>query len=494
MTPFIVILTIAAYFAMFFGVGYLSSRHTDNAAFFTAGRRVPWIIVAIATISAPISGVTFISVPGMVAAKGHTYLQMALGFVVGYAAIAYVLVPLFYKRNLVSIYGYLGQRFGASTYGTGAWFFFVSKMLGAAVRFFVVCVVLQTLVFGPLGVPFGLNVALTVGLIWLCTFQGGVKSIIWTDVVKSICLISSVVLCIWFIARSLGTGMEGIVSTVRGHATSRIFNFSDPASATYFWKQFVAGIFMVIAMTGLDQDMMQRTLACRDIRQCRKNMITSSLMQFVIIALFLMLGTLLVIYIENVPSLSLPAKSDEIFSLVATHPTLPVAVGVLFVLGLISVSYSAAGSALVSLTTSFTIDVLGWHDIDEATLARRRKRVHLGMAVVMALLIVVFFHVSDDDAISTVYTLASYTYGPILGLFIFGMASDRPVADRLVPVVCVAAPAICWLTRYTLHMRYGYEMSFELLLLNALLTIIGLRILAVPAIRRHHDTAALQSE
>ena len=478
-TPLVVILAIAAYFIMFFAVSHLSGRRSDNAAFFNAGRRVPWLIVALATISAPISGVTFISVPGMVADKGASYMQMTFGFVIGYLVIAYILVPLFYRRNLISIYGYLGQRFGRGTYSTGAWFFFISKMLGAAVRFFVVCVVLQALVFKSMGIPFAANVIVTVGLIWGCTFRGGVKSIIWTDVIKSICLIASVGLCIWYISQSLtSTGIDPYTA-VTNHPSSRIFFFDNPSEGTYFWKQFIAGIFMVVAMTGLDQDMMQRNLACADITQCRKNMVSASLMQLIIIGMFLLLGTMLLLYIENTPTLHMPDKPDEIFSLVATHGGLPVAVGILFIIGLISVSYSAAASALVSLTTSFTVDILGWQKMEEHTLSRRRKAIHLAMAAIMAVIIVVFFHVSDDDAISTVYVLASYTYGPILGLFAFGMLSKLPVADRYVPAVCIAAPAICWLVKEWLGRAYSYQMSFELLLLNAALTIAGLWIIAV---------------
>ena len=436
-TPLVVILAIAAYFIMFFAVSHLSGRRSDNAAFFNAGRRVPWLIVALATISAPISGVTF--------------MQMTFGFVIGYLVIAYILVPLFYRRNLISIYGYLGQRFGRGTYSTGAWFFFISKMLGAAVRFFVVCVVLQALVFKPMGIPFAANVIVTVGLIWGCTFRGGVKSIIWTDVIKSICLIASVGLCIWYISQSLtSTGIDPYTA-VTNHPSSRIFFFDNPSEGTYFWKQFIAGIFMVSA----------------------------SLMQLIIIGMFLLLGTMLLLYIENTPTLHMPDKPDEIFSLVATHGGLPVAVGILFIIGLISVSYSAAASALVSLTTSFTVDILGWQKMEEHTLSRRRKAIHLAMAAIMAVIIVVFFHVSDDDAISTVYVLASYTYGPILGLFAFGMLSKLPVADRYVPAVCIAAPAICWLVKEWLGRAYSYQMSFELLLLNAALTIAGLWIIAV---------------
>ncbi|WP_301702575.1 sodium:solute symporter [uncultured Muribaculum sp.] len=477
MTPTIVIITVLAYFAVLFGVSHLTSRNSDNAAFFNGNRRAPWPLVAFAMVGAAISGVTFISVPGMVVDKGYSYLQMVLGFIVGYWVIAFVLVPLFYKRNLLSIYGYLGERFGSSTYRTGAWFFFVSKMLGAAVRFFVVCIVLQTLVCDPLGIPFVVNVAVTIAIVWLYTFRGGVKTLIWTDTLKSFCLIMSVVLCIWFIAQNLDLSWAGVVDSIGRHGSSRIFYFDDPSRGVYFWKQFLAGVFMAIAINGLDQDMMQRNLACRDSRQSQKNMIVSGVMQFFVIALFLVLGTLLVIYVESTPSLSMPEKSDELFGLVAAHESLPVAVGVLFILGLVSAAYSAAGSALTSLTTSFTVDILDASGMEESRLARVRKWVHIAMSATMGLVIVVFYMISEEDAISAVYTLASYTYGPILGLFVFGMFTKRPVNDRLVPVVCIAAPCLCWLVKYFLNESFGYEMSFELLIFNALLTAVGLSLL-----------------
>lgn len=256
MSPLTVLITVAVYFVLLFAVSQIASRRTDNAGFFTGNRRAPWPVVAIATVGAAISGVTFISVPGMVADKGYSYLQMVLGFIVGYWIIAFVLVPLFYKRNLISIYGYLGERFGLSTYRTGAWFFIVSKMLGASVRFFVVCIVLQSLVCEPLGIPFWVNVIVTVGIVWLYTFRGGVKSVIWTDLLKSFCLILSVVLCIGFIARNLDLDMAGVAGAISSHESSRVFFFDDPSKGIYFWKQFIAGIFMAIAINGLDQDMM----------------------------------------------------------------------------------------------------------------------------------------------------------------------------------------------------------------------------------------------
>lgn len=477
--PVIVILTIVGYFILLLAISYFASRGSDNKTFFTGNRRAPWPVVAFAMVGAAISGVTFISVPGMVVGKGYAYLQMVLGFIVGYMLIAFVLVPLFYRRNLISIYGYLEERFGRSTYRTGAWFFFISKMLGAAVRFFVVCAVLQLLVFGPLHIPFEFNVIVTIALIWLYTVQGGVKTLIWTDTLKSFCLIMSVVLCIYFVATNLGFSFGEMVSAISDHPTSRMFFFDNPREGTYFWKQFIAGVFMAIATNGLDQDMMQRNLACRDSRQSQKNMIVSGITQFFVIALFLLLGTLMVIFLDR-NGIALPEKTDDIFGMVATHSAMPAIVGILFILGLVAAAYSAAGSALTSLTTSFTVDILQAHKSkDEKRVTRTRKAVHVIMSVIMGGVIVAFYYLSDQDAISAVYTLASYTYGPILGLFVYGMFWRKPVHDRLVPLVCILAPCLSWLVQWGLRRMFDYETSFELLIINAIITIIGLRLLSI---------------
>lgn len=480
MTPITVIITIVCYFAVLLSIGYFASRGSDNNTFFSGGRQTPWPLVAFAMVGASISGVTFISVPGMVIGKGYAYLQMVLGFIVGYFAIAGVLIPLFYRHNLVSIYGYLEQRFGNATYKTGAWFFFISKMLGASVRFFVVCAVLQILVFQTLHIPFEFNVIITIALIWLYTAQGGVKSVIWTDVLKSFCLIMSVILCIFFIASNLDYSFSDITSAIANHESARIFFFDNPKEGTYFWKQFIAGVFMAIAINGLDQDMMQRCLACKDAWSSSKNMIVSGIMQFFVISLFLLLGTLLVIYINHTPGLEIPQKTDELFGLVAAHPTMPVVVGILFIIGLVAAAYSAAGSALTSLTTSFTVDVLdGEKKYDEGQLKKVRKAVHVAMSVLMGLVIIAFYYISEEDAISAVYTLASYTYGPILGLFVFGMTHRKPVDDQLVPAVCITAPILSWCLQWCLKHYFGYETSFELLLINATFTFIGLTILSL---------------
>ena len=477
-TTWIIIATIVGYFILLFLISWFATRKSDSKDALTGGNKAPWFIVAIAMIGAPISGVTFVSVPGMVLGKSFSYLQMALGFIVGYFVIAYVLIPLFYKRHLVSIYGYLEQRFGSSTHKSGAWFFFISKMLGAAVRFYVVCVTLQLLVFQPLGIPFILNVIVTIALIFLYTLQGGVKTVIWTDTLKSFCLIMSVVLCIFFIAKGLGYDFGEMCKAVASDDTSRMFFFDNPKEGTYFWKQFIAGIFMVIATTGLDQDMMQRTLASPNAKESQKGLVVSGITQFFVIALFLILGTLLSMYAKTkgmLPADMSTYKSDELFGSVVWSDGMPVVAGILFVIGLVAAAYSAAGSALTSLTTSFTVDILGADKKkDEKKLTATRKLVHVAMAVCMGIVIIIFYAISNSDAISAVYSIASYTYGPILGLFAYGMMCRTGVRDRLVPIACIAAPVLSYFIQWWLKEQYDYTLGFELLLLNAALTMLGL--------------------
>ena len=475
-TAWIVLATIAFYFVLLFVISWITGRKADNAGFFTGNRKSPWYMVAIAMTGASISGVTFISVPGAVMDGGYSYMQMVLGFFVGSIVVALVLIPMFYRMNLVSIYGYLENRFGLASYRTGAWFFFVSKMLGASVRFFVVCVVLQTLVFEPLHMPFALNVILTVALIWLYSFQGGVKSLIWTDSLKTFCLVVSVASCIVFIAQSMGFGIGELPAAVADHPTSKVFFFDDPNDGHYFWKQFIAGVFMVIATTGLDQDLMQRTMSCKNFRESQKNMIVSSFVQIFVIGLFLVLGTLLYMYAG---SHGIAETKDALFGAVAWSDGFPIAIGILFIIGLIAAAYSAAGSALTALTTSFTVDILQADKKgNEEKLTRTRKLVHVGMSAMMIVVIVVFYYLNNDSAINAVYSLASYTYGPILGMFIFGMAVKRPVRDRWVPVVCVLAPAICYVLQTNSEQWFGgYQISFELLIINAVITAAGLALL-----------------
>ena len=472
MTATIVIITIISYFSVLFGISYLSSRSADNQSFFTGNRKSSWYVVAFAMIGAAISGVTFVSVPGMVADAGFSYLQMVLGFAVGQFIIAFVLIPLFYKKNLTSIYEYLSERFGISSYKTGAWFFFISKMLGASVRLFVVCIVLQLLVFDPLNIPFVVNVVITVFLVWLYTYQGGVKTLIWTDSFKTFCLIVSAGLCIYYISIGLGYSFSEMVTSIKESEMSKTFFFDDIKDGKFFWKQFLAGVFLVIATTGLDQDFMQKVLSCKSPKDSQKNMITSGILQIFVIFLFLVLGVLLYMYAAKY---DIPETKDKLFAAIAFHEGFPIVVGVLFIVGLISAAYAAAGSALTALTTSFTVDILGQKNQNDQKLTRIRKRVHVAMALIMAVVILVINALNNTSVINAVYILASYSYGPILGMFIFGIFTKRTVRDRFVPVVAILSPLLCLIIDLNSKAWFdGYEFSHDRLILNALITFVGL--------------------
>jgi Na+/proline symporter len=475
MSPILVILTIVAYFIILFMVSYVAGRKADNEGFFVGNRKSKWYIVAFAMIGSAISGVTFVSVPGMVATSGFAYMQMVLGFIVGQFIIAFVLIPLFYKMNLISIYQYLDNRFGILSHKTGAWFFFISKMLGAAVRLFLVCLTLQLLVFEPYHLPFIINVVITVALVWLYTFRGGVKSIIWTDSLKTLCLIVSVGLCIYYIAGELNMNFTGMVKSITGSNMSQFFYFDDINDKRFFFKQFLAGIFMMIAMTGLDQDMMQRNLSCKNYHDSQKNIITSGISQFFINLLFLMLGVLLYLFADK---MGIKETGDKLFPAVATSHYFPAIVGILFIVGLISSAYSAAGSALTALTTSFTVDILNTKGKDDKEVTRTRKKVHIGMAVLMGIVIFIFGILNNTSVIDAVYKLASYTYGPILGLFAFGILTKVKVRDRFIPYVAILSPILCYILDVNSQRWFGgYKFSYELLIFNALFTIIGLCIL-----------------
>ena len=473
MTPLVAILTIAIYFAVLFTVSYLAGRRADNAGFFVGGRQSKWYMVAFAMIGASISGVTFVSVPGMVGASQMGYLQMVLGFVAGQLAIAFVLTPLFYKMQLTSIYQFLEDRLGKGGYHSGAWMFFISKMLGASVRLFVVCLMMQLLIFTPLGLPFALNALVTMIVVWLYTFRGGVKSLIWTDSLKTLCLLLSLFLCIWYIAKDLHFSAVDVFQNITGSEWSRIFFFDNPNEKQYFWKQFLAGAFTMIATNGLDQDMMQRNLSCKNPRDAQKNMIVSILLQLVVIWIFLGLGVLLYLFARE-HGITV-AKSDELFPTIATGGYLPLAVGIIFVVGLTSAAFAAAGSALTALTTSFTVDIWGTKGKTEAAITTARKKIHIGMAVLMGLCIVAFNILNNTSVIDAVYVLASYTYGPILGMFAFAIFTKRKVRHYLVPLVVIVSPILCYvIDSHSEAWLGGYQFSYELLIMNALFTFIGL--------------------
>lgn len=475
MTPTAIILTILGYFAAMLLVSRLAAKGGDNSAFFRGTRRTSWWVVAFAMIGSCMSGVTFVSVPGMVGVSGMGYLQMCIGFFLGYLVIAFLLIPLYFKLNVYSIYQYLEQRFGLTAYKTGAWFFFISKILGASVRLYLVCLTLQLLVYAPLGLPFALNVAIAMLIVLAYTFRGGVISLVWTDVLRTACMIAAVVLTLVFIARNLGLDLPGMVASIKGSEMSRIFYFDDVNHPQYFWKQMLGGLFTVVAMTGLDQDMMQHTLCCKNPKDSQKNLVVSTLLQNAVIFLFLCLGILLYRYAA---ANGIPETGDKLFPAVATHSGLPTIVGVLFIIGLVASAFGAGGSALTALTTSFTVDILGQAGQDEGKVRKIRKCVHLGMTLLMGLTILVFARLNNTSAIDAVYKLASYTYGPILGLFAFGIVMHQPIRGRWVPVVAIAAPLICLVLQLNSERWFGgYQFSYELLLLNAGLTFMGLCLL-----------------
>ena len=431
---------------------------------FYATRSTAWWKVAIAMIGSCLSGVTYVSVPGMVGSVGFGYLQMCIGFFLGYLVIAFVLSPLYFRLNVTSVYQYLDGRFGLSSHRTGAWFFFVSKLLGASVRLFLMIATLQLLLAAPLGIPLWVTTLVVMLLEWLYTVRGGVKAVIGLDIVKTAVMLLSVVLCLVLIGREVGAPDRSMM---------RVFYFDDVNHPQFFFKQLLGGLFTVVACTGLDQDMMQRTLACRNLRDSQKNLVVSVLLQIVVISLFLFLG----VYLHQFAALhGIPASGDALFPAVAWSGQMPASalVAGLFIVGLVMAGFPAGGSALTALTTSFTIDILGGKE-------QYRKWVHTVMAVLMAVCILVFNALNSTSVIDAVYRLASYTYGPILGLFTFGLLWKRKVRDRWVPLVSILAPVLCLvLDLNSVQWFGGYRFSYELLPLNAIFTMIGLWLIAKP--------------
>ena len=475
-----IVITIASYLALLFGVAWLTSRGNNSATFFTGGRNTPRGVAAIAMVGAAMSGVTYISVPGTVAADGFSYLQTTLGFFVGYIIIAFVLIPLYYRTGVVSLYEYLDKRFNLAAQRTGAWLFFISKLLSASLRAFVICAVLQGLLYERWGVPFWVNAVVMMALVWLYTRRGGVRAVVWVEMVKTILMVSSIVLCITFVIKALDLNIGEALSTIHQSDYSQILFLDNPLDRRYFWKQFVAGVFLVVAMTGLDQDMMQTMLSCRNQRDSQRSMIQSIMVQVVVIALFLALGALLYTFVDS-RGLSVE-RGDDLFGFVATECGLPAIVGIAFLLGLVASTYSSAGSALTALTTSFTIDILGANRRYDSTttegseaIGTVRRRVHTLIAVAMCGVIMIFGSWSSMGVITLIFTMASYTYGPLLGMFLFGLVSKRSVRGWAMPVVALASPAISYIiATHSQAWLGGYTFSYEILIVNAALSMLGL--------------------
>ncbi len=479
MTPALILSVIGIYFVLLFVIGYYSSKGSNNESFFIGNRNSSWYVVAFGMVGGSISGVTFISVPGMVATSSFSYMQMVLGFMVGYAVIALVLMPLYFRLNLTSIYGYLEQRFGTMSYRTGASFFLLSRTIGSAFRLYLVANVLQLTVFDALGVPFVVTVVGTILFIWSYTYKGGVKTIVWTDTFQTFFMLTAVFLTVGLIGKEMGWGVEELIAQVRVSDHSRIFFFDDPDSKDYFWKQFLGGAFMAVAMTGLDQDMMQKNLSCRSLRDAQINVFTfSTVLVFVNLA-FLALGALLYIYAAQ-KGIELPAKSDDLYPMLATGGHLPIIVGIIFILGLIAAALASVDSALAALTTSVCVDLLDINKRPENTQQRLRKQMHVLVSVVMVAVILIFRAMNDDSVVRQVFTVASYTYGPLLGLYAFGMMTKLSVRDNWVPVICILSPIICYFINInSVALFGGYKFGFELLILNGAITFFGLWLLSL---------------
>jgi Na+/proline symporter len=474
LSPVAILTIIILYFIVLFVISRITSRRANNESFFVGNRKSPWIIVAIGMVGSSISGVTFISVPGWVIDSQFSYMQMVLGYLAGYVVIAEVLLPLYYRMKLTSIYSYLDGRFGRSSYKTGASFFLLSRSIGTAFRLYLMASVLQLVVFDAWNVPFFITVLVTLGLILLYTYKGGIKTIIWTDVLQTVFMITAVILTIIMIAKSEGFKALDIFKTVADHEYSRIFFFDDFADPRHFVKQFLGGMFITIVMTGLDQDMMQKNLSCRNLKDASKNVYLYSASFIPVNLLFLSLGVLLVIF-AGMRGIEIPAMRDELYPMIATRGGLGVVIPVLFILGLIAAAYSSADSALTALTTSFTIDILGMKGKDDLQLTRTRKRVHIGVTLTVMAIILAFREINDQSVISAVFTVAGYTYGPLLGLFAFGLFTKLNVQDKLTPYIAIASPIITFfVNRYSEQLLWGYKFGFELLILNGLITFAGL--------------------
>ena len=470
MNSSIILICIIAYFGLLFLVSYITGKNDSNAAFFLGNRNSPWYIVAYGMIGTTLSGITFISVPGWVASSQFSYLQMVFGFFVGYFVIARILLPLYYRLELTSIYTYLRDRFGNSSYKTGSSFFLISRTIGASFRLFLIASVLHFAVFDAWNIPFFLTVIITISLIWLYTYRGGIKTIIWTDTLQTTFMLATVLIIAYTVMQKMNLNIVDLTETIRESNYSKAFFFEDWKDSKYFFKQFFSGIFMAIVMTGLDQDQMQKNLSCRNLKDAQKNMMVFSSILIFVDLLFLSLGALLYIY-SNEFGIVIPDDSDMLFPNIALNSGLSPFVGILFIIGIIAAAYSSADSALTSLTTSFCVDILEFEKQTPDKQIKTRKYAHLLLSLVLLCVILLFRAINDQSVIKSLFTVAGYTYGPLLGMFSFGLFTKWKVKDRWVPLVAVLSPVICYLL--TLYIPFG----FELLILNGFITFIGLYIL-----------------
>lgn len=464
----LVLITVIVYFAVLLLLSHLVDKRGGNAAFFTGNRQSPWPLVAFGMIGASISGLTFIGVPGWVMSIDMTYLQMCLGFIVGYLIVAFVLLPLYYQLRLTSIYTYLSHRFGSVSYKTGASFFILSKLLGAAAKFYVVCRILQMCLADSFEVPYIVVVLVALLLIWLYTRRSGIRALVWTDFLQTLCLLLAMVLILVKVADMLQMNFSEAMATVWNDPHAKIFEFSDFASKQNFWKQFLSGIFIVIVMTGLDQDMMQKNLTCKDLRSAQKDMCSYGVLFVPVNFLFLALGILLLLLYQQ-QGMPLPEKGDDLLSGIVLNGTMGTACLIFFTIGVIASAFSSADSAMTAMTTSLCVDILG-KEHDE----KMRKRVHFSMFLAFFLVILAFNAIGSGSVMDLIYTLVSYTYGPLLGLFAFGMFTKWQPREKYVPYIAIASPLVCYVIDAAVLQFTGYKFGYEMLMFNGLLTFIGL--------------------
>jgi Na+/proline symporter len=476
MSPILILSVFLIYFLVLIGISYLTSRGANNETFFIGNKNSKWYLVAFGMIGASLSGVTFISIPGTIIGSKFTYMQMAIGYIIGYAIIAFVLLPIYYRMNLTSIYTYLEDRFGFFTYKTGASFFLVSRIIGAGLRLFLVADILQVFVFDAWNIPFFITVSFSILMIWLYTFRGGIKTIIWTDSLQTLFMLASLMFTIYIICTSLDISVGSIFKEIEHANLGTWFQTDDPMAANYWWKGILGGMFITIGMTGLDQDMMQKNLSCKNIGEAKKNMMTFSIILFFVNLAFLIMGALLFMYLYENPStiwnwMDNGGKPDRLFATFALDEGLGLGIGIIFLLGLTAAAYSSADSALTSLTTSFCIDILGIEKKEKEKQKSIRLKVHILMSLVLLVTIMIFSASTDKSIIWKLFGWANLTYGPLLGLYAFGIATKRKVQDNLVPFICILSPVLIYfLNLYSKELLGGYQFGFELLGLNGLLT------------------------
>jgi solute:Na+ symporter, SSS family len=478
MNPLTILLIFSVYTSLLFVIAWFTSRRSNNESYFVGNRQSPWFVVAYGMIGASLSGVTFISIPGDVATSHFSYMMIVIGYLLGYAVIAQVLLPLYYNLNLTSIYSYLETRFGFFSYKTGAFFFILSRSIGASFRVYLVVNVLQLFVFDAWNIPFVVTVMLFMGLIILYSFRGGIKTIVWTDTLQTTFMVTAVAVTILMISKEMNLSLGALIQAAADSEYSRMI-ITDWAHRHHFLKQFFAGAFIAIVMTGLDQDMMQKNLSCRNLRDAQKNIYLMSWALVPVNLLFLFLGLVLYLY-AAANQVVIPGSTDDLFPVIALQHLGPAA-GIIFFIGLVAAAYSSADGSLTSLTTSFSVDFLGLKKNKLLTEQRKiqiRKRVHFLMAVLLILMILIFRTISDQSVIQKLFTIAGYTYGPLLGLYSFGLFTKFAVKDKWVPVIAVLSPVICWiLSANSEQWLWGYRFGFELLILNGMITFLGLLIL-----------------